>query len=96
MALNYRGRLIKKCKQANSNLRRAMYYLAEVEKSLRPQHPDRSVVILNLIEQIDQARHNLVVYTLGTFSRGKCEHYTRRTVISILKHTHALRRRGQD
>ena len=96
MAMNYRGRLIKKCRQADKDLRKAMYYLAEVEKSLRPQHPDRSVVALKLIEQIDQARHNLAVYALDTFSRKSYEHYTRRTVTSILKHTHALKRRGQD
>jgi len=96
MAMNYRGRLIKKCRQADSNLRRAMYYLAEVEKSLRSQHPDRSIVILNLIEQIDQARHNLAVYALGTFRQKSYEHYTRRTVTSILRRTRALKRRNQN
>jgi len=96
MAMNYRGRLIKKCRQADNNLRHAMYYLAEVEKSLRPQHPDRSVIILNLINQIDQARHNLSVYALNTFSHQTYERYTRRTVTSILRRTHALKRRGED
>lgn len=88
MGLNYRGRLCKKLRASNNEMRRAQKYMIQVEKALEPWHKDRSDILHDLVQELDVLIHNLQCYSVQTFTYGVFPRYTKATLRSMYRRLH--------
>ena len=59
--------LKRRCRQTDTNLRRAQEYLATIYATVHVQHPELTPVLLALLGQIDGTRHAVKIYYLDVF-----------------------------